>query len=78
MFTIEVAMSKKGGSKKHGERMGHNAFNGKYRQNGGSIRSMARVKYEVKRMGKFGAASRVRRIEITDDIRQQYEKDPQC
>lgn len=67
-------MSNKGGSSKHGVRMGHNAFNGKYRQDGGSIRSLERVKYEVKKMGKFGAASRVRKIEITDELRRRYEQ----
>ncbi len=53
--------------------MGHNAFNGKYRQDGGSIRSLERVRYEVKKMGKFGAASKCRSIEITDEMRDRYE-----
>lgn len=73
MFTIEGMMSKKGGSKKHGVKMGHNSFNGKYRQDGGSIRSLERVRYEVKKMGKFGAASKCRSIEITDEMRDRYE-----
>ena len=67
-------MSKKNGSKKHGVKMGHNAFNGKHRQDGGSIRTLERVRYEVKKMGKFGAASKVRQIEITDEERQRYER----
>ena len=66
-------MSNHQGSKKHGVKMGHNAFNGKYRQDGGSIRTLERVKYEVKKMGRFGAASRVRKIEITDEERKKYE-----
>jgi hypothetical protein len=31
------------------------------------------MRYEQKKMGKLGAASRVRQVEITDELRRRYE-----
>jgi hypothetical protein len=55
------------------EKIAKNTFDGKRRQNGGSLRTVDRMKYEEKKMGKLGAASRVRKIEITDQERKRYE-----
>lgn len=42
------------------------AFNGRKRKDGMSIRTVARVKYEEKRLGKFGPASSVRKIDLSE------------
>jgi len=52
-----------GNDKGRGTGASYGGFNGKGRENGGSVRSVARMKYEQKRLGKMGAASGVRNID---------------
>ena len=58
---------------RYDEKIAKNTFDGTRRQDGGSLRTMERMRYEQKKMGKLGAASKCRTIEITDEMRNRYE-----
>jgi hypothetical protein len=66
-------MTEKTKSNRYEGNLSKKYFEGSNRSPGGSLRTLERIKYETKKMGKFGSASRVRRIEITDEERKRYE-----